>query len=85
MSQAVQSAIYHYHHQWLYSPWPPHTESFVIYLRRLVGPLWTNDQTVAKASTYTGHHNTETHRQASMPRERFEPTFSLTKRQSPTP
>jgi hypothetical protein len=26
----------------------------------LVGILWTSDQTVAKASTYTGQHNTKT-------------------------
>jgi hypothetical protein len=40
----------------------------------LVGLLWTSDQPVAKASTYTGQHNTETQRQTSMPRAGFEPT-----------
>jgi hypothetical protein len=39
-------------------PWPPHTGRFVIYFRHLVGLLWTSDQPVAKASTYTGQHNT---------------------------
>jgi hypothetical protein len=29
-----------------------------ILLRHLVGLLWTNDQHVAKAFTYTGKHNT---------------------------
>jgi hypothetical protein len=38
-------------------PWPPplrflnHTE-----LRHTVGPLWTSDQPVSEASTYTGQH-----------------------------
>jgi hypothetical protein len=30
---------------------------FVIYFRHLLGLLWTSDQPVAKASTYTGQHN----------------------------
>jgi hypothetical protein len=32
-------------------------------LRQLVGFLWTSDQPVAKASTYTEQHNAETQRQ----------------------
>jgi hypothetical protein len=33
----------------------------------LVGLLWTSDQPVTKASTYTGQHNIETKRQTSRP------------------
>jgi hypothetical protein len=55
--------------------------SFVILLfRHLVGLLWTSYQPVAKASTYKGQHNTETQRQTSMPRSRFEPTIPAIKR-----
>jgi hypothetical protein len=35
--------------------------------RHSVGRLWTSDQPVAKASTYTGQHTTERRRQTSMP------------------
>jgi hypothetical protein len=35
--------------------------------RQSVGLLWTSDQPVARASTYTGQHNTETRGQTSMP------------------
>jgi hypothetical protein len=38
---------------------PPHAGGFVIWLRGLVGLPWTSDQPVAKASSYTGQHNTE--------------------------
>jgi hypothetical protein len=54
-------------------------------LRHTVGLLWTSDQPVAKVSTYTGQHNTETQRQTSMPQAGFEPTIPATKRQRPTP
>jgi hypothetical protein len=39
-----------------------------------------SDQPVAKASTYTRQHKTETQRQTSMPRAGFEPTIPVTKR-----
>jgi hypothetical protein len=71
--------------QSLQRPRPPHTGGFVILLRHLVGPLWTSDQPVAKASTYTGQNNTETQRQTSMPRAGLEPTIPVTKRPRPTP
>jgi hypothetical protein len=45
--------------------WQPQSRGFVILLRNLVRLLWTSDQPVAKASTYTGQHNTETQRQTS--------------------
>jgi hypothetical protein len=52
---------YYHHHQWLYSPCKDlgrlKTGGFVIYFRYLVGLLWTSDQAVAKASTYTEQHN----------------------------
>jgi uncharacterized membrane protein len=51
----------------------------------LVGLLWTSDQPVAKAPTYTGQHNVETQRQISMRRTAFEPTIPVTKRPRPTP
>jgi hypothetical protein len=56
---------HHHHHQWFYSPckegpWQPHTVGFEILLRHSVGLLWTSDQPVAKASTYTGQDNIET-------------------------
>jgi hypothetical protein len=46
---------------------------FVIYFRHLIGLLWTSDQPVAKASTYTGQHNTETRGEISVPQARFDP------------
>jgi hypothetical protein len=45
--------------------------------RHTVGLLWTSDQPVAEASTYTGQHN----RQTSMPSAGFEPATPVTKRQ----
>jgi len=44
----------------------------------LVRLLWTSDQPVAKAYTYTRQHNTETRRQTSMLRAGFEPTIPST-------
>jgi hypothetical protein len=46
--------------QSLQGPWPPHTGGFVTLLRNSVGLLWTSDQLVAKASTYTQHTKTRT-------------------------
>jgi hypothetical protein len=48
-------------------------------LKHTVGLLWTSDQPVAKASTYTGQHNTETQGAG------LEPTIPVTKRPRPTP
>jgi hypothetical protein len=42
----------------------------------MVGLLWTSDQPVAEASTYTGQHNIQT----SMPSAGFEPAIPATKR-----
>jgi hypothetical protein len=79
---------HHHHHQWLYSPCKDlgrlTPEVSVILERYLVGLLWTSDQPVAKASTYTERHNTETQRQTSMPRVEFEHTIPVTKRPRPT-
>jgi hypothetical protein len=50
----------------------------ILLFRRTVGLLWTSDQPVAKASTYTGQHDTETWRKTSMPRTEFEPTIPVT-------
>jgi hypothetical protein len=69
--------------QSLQGPWPPHTGGFVTLLRYLVEILWTSDQPVAKACTYTGQHNTET--QTFMPSAGFESTILLTKRPRPIP
>jgi hypothetical protein len=52
---------------------------------QLIGLLRTGDQHVAKASIYTGQHNTETSRQTSMPWARFEPTIPITMRPISTP
>jgi hypothetical protein len=68
-----------------YGPWPRHTGILVILLRHSVGLPWTSDQFVAMATTYTGQHNTETHRQTSMPRAGFEPTIVVTKQPRSTP
>jgi hypothetical protein len=57
----------------------------LILFRHTVGLLLASDQPAAKASTYTGQHNTETQRHTSMPGVEFEPTISLTKRPRPTP
>jgi hypothetical protein len=38
---------------------------------------WVGDQYSAKASTYTGQHNTEKHRHTSMPRGGFEPAIPM--------
>jgi hypothetical protein len=43
--------------------WSPHTERYCRPFRQFVGLLWTSDQPVTKASTYTGQHNTETRKQ----------------------
>jgi hypothetical protein len=69
--------------QSLQGPWPPHTGGFVILLSYLVGIFRTSDQPVAKASTYARPHNTETQRQASMPRAVFEPAIPVIKRPRP--
>jgi hypothetical protein len=45
-----------------------------------VGLLWTSDQPVAETSTYTGQHNIDNKRQASIPREGFEPATPASKR-----
>jgi hypothetical protein len=45
-------------------------------VRHTVGLLWTSDQPVAEASTYTGQHK----RQTSMSRAGFEPAIPATKR-----
>jgi hypothetical protein len=69
--------------KWLYGPCKDlgHVTywGFVILLRHTVGLLWTSDQPVAKASTYTGQHNIETQRQTSMPRAGFEPMIQAAK------
>jgi hypothetical protein len=54
-------------------PWPPHTRSFLILLRHLVRLLWSSDQPVAKASTYTGQHNTVRRGRTFMPLAGFDP------------
>jgi hypothetical protein len=38
---------------------------------------WAGNQSRAKASTYTGQHNTEKHRHTSMPRAGFEPAIPM--------
>jgi hypothetical protein len=43
----------------LSGPWMSQTRGFFNHFRHLVGFLWTSDQPVAKASTYTGQHNTK--------------------------
>jgi hypothetical protein len=48
-------------------------------LRNMVGLLWTSDQTVAKASTYTGQHKKHK-RQTSTPSAGFDPAIPVTKR-----
>jgi hypothetical protein len=45
----------------------------------MVGLLWTSDQPIAEASTYTGQHNIQT-QQTSMPQVEFEPAIPATKR-----
>jgi hypothetical protein len=45
--------------------------------RHLVGLLGWGDQSSAKASTYTGQHNTERRRHTSMPRAGFEPAIPM--------
>jgi hypothetical protein len=46
--------------------------------KHTLGFLWTSDQPVAEASTYTGQH--KHNRQTSMPRAGFEPETPATKR-----
>jgi hypothetical protein len=40
---------------------------FLTLVRHLLGLLWTSDQPVANASTYTGQYNTETQIETFMP------------------
>jgi hypothetical protein len=47
-----------------------------IHLTHTVGLLWTSDQPIAEAYTYTGQHK----RQTSMPSAGFEPATPATKR-----
>jgi hypothetical protein len=54
-------------------------------IKTLLRILWRSNQPVAKASTYTGHLNTETQGQTYMPRAVFENTIRLTKRPKPMP
>jgi hypothetical protein len=54
-------------------------------IKTQVGLLWTSDQPVAKASTYTGQHNTGTQEQTSMPPAVFKPTIPVTKQPRPAP
>jgi hypothetical protein len=62
-------------------PWPPsfrflnHTE-----LDTHGTLLWTSDQPITEASTYTGQHTYKHKRQTSMPRVGFETTIPATKR-----
>jgi len=51
--------------------------------RHSVRLLWTSDQPVSKASTYTGQHNSERQGQTSTSYAGFEPTFSGSKRPTP--
>jgi hypothetical protein len=61
--------------QSLYEPWPPHTGSFVILLRNLVGLLWASDQPVAKASIHSRQYkNTKTNIHASSGIRTHDPT-----------
>jgi hypothetical protein len=55
-------------------PWPPVLRFLILLFRHTVGLLWTSDQPVAKASTYT-----ETQSQTSIPRAGFEPTIAAAK------
>jgi hypothetical protein len=77
------------HHQWFCSPCKDTgrlTPEVHNLLWHLIGLIWTSDQPVAKASTYTGKHNIETQRKTSMPpRAGFEPTVPVTKRPRPMP
>jgi hypothetical protein len=65
--------------QSLYGPWPPHAGGFIIYFRHLVELVWTCDQPVAKASTHTGQHNTETHIHASFGIQTHDPSNQTAK------
>jgi hypothetical protein len=56
----------------------------MIVFRQAVGLFWTSDRSIAEASTYIGQHNTETQRQTSMTRAKFEPMIPETKRPEPT-
>jgi hypothetical protein len=67
---------------WLHDPFSLALASYLRFLnlthtlRHTVELLWTSDQPVEEASTYTGQHKRET----SMPRTWFEPAISATKR-----
>jgi hypothetical protein len=52
--------------------------SFYLWIPQIFGRTpWAGDQSSAKASTYTGQHNTEKHRYTSMPRAEFEPAVPM--------
>jgi hypothetical protein len=56
---------------WLCSPWRTLASLYTgrvltLLFRHLLGLLWTTDQPVAKASTYTGQYNTERRGQTSI-------------------
>jgi len=53
-----------------------------LFFGHLVRLLRMGDQPVAKATTYTGHHNTEErwHTNTQMPRAGFEPTIPVFER-----
>jgi hypothetical protein len=71
-------------HYLLLRPYSPNrvlsSLKFLILFTSTVGLLWTRHQPVAKASVYTGQHNTETQKQISMPRAGFKPMILVTKR-----
>jgi hypothetical protein len=56
--------------------WPPVLGFLDHTYKHTVELLWTSDQPVAEASTYTRQHN----RQTSIPRAGFEPATPATKR-----
>jgi hypothetical protein len=77
-----------HHHQWLYNfvrTLAASHRSFRNLIKTFLGFLWISYQSVAKAPTYAGQHNTDTQRQTSMPRAGFEPAIPVTKRRRPTP
>jgi hypothetical protein len=55
--------------------------SFYLWSHQTFGrTLWAGDQSSAKASTFTGQHNTEKHRHISMPPAGFEPAIPMFER-----
>jgi hypothetical protein len=55
--------------------------SFYLWILQTFGRTpWAGDQSSAKASTYTGQHNTEKHRHISMTRPGFEPAIPVFER-----